>query len=146
MKKAFLSLACALSLSCVASAQTATPYMLFEKVGRKLLERDPSIVEFEICIERNCETFYQSDLPRKAGSGPAAVADPSQAGTVADAVSDIVGAAAKSVGIGGRVVVSYERKEADGALTKVRVEASFGTGTGAAAGASSSNPDNPDSK
>jgi hypothetical protein len=65
-------------------------------------------------------------------------------GGVADAVSDIVGAAAKSVGIGGRVVVDYEKKP-DGYI-KVRVEASFGTGAGAAAGAGASNPDNPDSK
>jgi hypothetical protein len=113
--------------------------MLFEKIGSAVMEKHPNISEFEICIESNCETFFQTDIPRKAGNGPAAYADPSQGGGIADAVSDIVGKAAKSVGVGGRIVVDYEKK-ADGS-TKVRVEASFGTGTGAAAGASSSNPD-----
>jgi len=116
-----------------------TPRMLFEKIGSAVMEKDPNISEFEVCIESNCETFFQTDIPRKAGNGPAGYADPSQVGGIADAVSDIVGKAAKSVGVGGRIVVDYEKK-ADGS-TKVRVEASFGTGTGAAAGASSSNPD-----
>lgn len=130
--------------SVAASASTATPRVLFDKIGKALMEKDPNITEFEVCIESTCETFFQSDIPRKAANGPAASADPSQVGGVADAVSDIVGAAAKSVGVGGRVVVDYEKK-ADGSI-KVRVEASFGTGAGAAAGAGASNPDNPYSK
>lgn len=108
------------------------------------MAKDPNISEFEVCIENDCETFFPSDIPRKAGDGPAASADPSAVNTVADAVGDIVGKAAKSVGVGGRVVVDYEKK-ADGSI-KVHVEASFGTGAGAAAGAGASNPDNPYSK
>lgn len=125
----------------VSASAAVTPRMLFEKIGQPVMEKDPSITEFEVCIENTCETFFQADLPRKAGSGPAAAADPSQVGSVADAVGDIVGKAAKSVGMGGRVVVDYE-KRADGSI-KVRVEASFGTGSGAPAGAGS-NPDTSD--
>lgn len=124
-----------------ASASTVTPRMLFEKIGQPVMEKNPSINEFEVCIENQCETFFQADIPRKAGSGPAAVVDPSQAGSVADAVSDIVGKAAKQVGVGGRIVVDYEKKP-DGYI-KVHVEASFGTGT-AAPGAAGSNPDTSD--
>jgi hypothetical protein len=134
----------ALTTASTALHAAATPRQLFEKIGQPVMEKNPQINEFEVCIEATCETFLQTDLPRKAGSGPAAYADPSQVGGVADAVSDIVGAAAKSVGVGGRVVVDYEKKP-DGYI-KVRVEASFGTGAGAAAGAGASNPDNPDSK
>lgn len=137
----------AFCMSCVSIGAYAqpqpTPRVLFEKIGAAVMQRDPNITEFEVCIEQTCETFFQTDIPRKAGDGPAASADPSQVGGVADAVSDIVGKAAKSVGIGGRVVVDYEKK-ADGSI-KVHVEASFGTGAGAAAGAGKSNPDNPNS-
>ena len=132
-------------IACFSVSATAavTPRVLFEKIGQQIMEREPNINEFEVCIESTCETFFQTDIPRKlSGSGPSAVADPSQVGSVADAVGDIVGKAAKSVGVGGRVVVDYEKK-ADGSI-KVRVEASFGTGTGAAAGASGSNPDTSD--
>lgn len=136
-----LLLAAGLSFSCFAQAQQVTPRALFEKIGAKVLEREPQITEFEICIENDCETFFQSDIPRK---NPGAAVDPSQVGGVADAVGTIVASAAKSVGVGGRVVVDYEKK-ADGSI-KVRVEASFGTGAGAAAGAGASNPDNGASK
>lgn len=122
-----------------ASAASVTPRELFEKMGRSVMETDPNISEFEICIENNCEIFYGADIPRK---NPAAAVDPSQTGGVADAVSDIVGKAAKSVGVGGKLVVDYEKK-ADGSI-KVRVEASFGTGSGANAGAGGSNPDTSD--
>lgn len=123
----------------------ATPRQLFEKIGQPVMEKNPSINEFEVCIESVCETFYQSDIPRKAGDGKPMQADPSQ--TVSDAVGHIVSNAAKSIGVGGRVVVDYEKK-ADGSI-KVRVEASFGTGSGAASAAgssTSSNPDDPYSK
>lgn len=130
------------------SAQTATPRMLFEKIAKPVMERNPSINEFEICIENDCETFFQSDIPVDRSitgpRNPGAAVDPGQVGGVADAVGTIVASAAKSVGVGGRVVVDYEKK-ADGS-TKVRVEASFGTGAGAAAGAGASNPDNGASK
>lgn len=136
MKKIFTVLMLGMPVMAFANP---TPRMLFEKIGSAVMEKDPNISEFEVCIESNCETFFQTDMPRD--KVPKA-ADPSQAGGVADAVSDIVGKAAKSVGVGGRVVVDYEKK-ADGSI-KVRVEASFGTGTGAAAGASGSNPDTSD--
>lgn len=140
--KFLLTALCAFGFSCVATAQPqATPRMLFEKIGAPVMERSPAINEFEICIEQTCETFFSTDLPRK---NPGAAVDPSAVGSVADAVGDIVGSAAKSVGVGGRVVVDYEKK-ADGSI-KVRVEASFGTGSGAAAGAGASNPDNGYSK
>jgi hypothetical protein len=137
--KYFLSL---LLISGIAYAQP-TPKDLFEKFGAKVMEKNPNISEFEVCIESSCDTFFPSDIPRRVN--PGAAADPSTAGTsVADAVGDIIGHASKAVGVGGRVVVDYEKK-ADGSI-KVRVEASFGTGAGAAAGASSSNPDNGQSK
>jgi hypothetical protein len=127
------------------SFAAVAPRVLFEKIGQQVMDKDPNITEFEVCIESNCETFFQSDIPRKAGDGRPLQADPSQ--TVADAVGHIVGNAAKSIGVGGRVVVDYEKK-ADGSI-KVRVEASFGTGSGAASAAgssTSSNPDDPYSK
>lgn len=136
----------AIALMAVSTAlHAATPRQLFEKIGQPVMEKNPSINEFEVCIESVCETFYSYDIPRK---NPGAAVDPSQTGGVADAVSDIVGAAAKSVGVGGKIVVDYEKKP-DG-YVKVRVEASFGTGSGAAAGAGAtttgSNPDDGYSK
>lgn len=126
-----------------ANAQAPSPRDLFENIGLSLMQKTPEIAEFEVCIESQCDTFYQSDIPRRVN--PGAAADPSTTGsTVADAVNDIVGNAAKSLGIGGKIVVDYEKK-ADGSV-KVKVEASFGTGAGAAAGAAGSNPDNPNSK
>ncbi|MGL6268972.1 MAG: hypothetical protein ACRC2O_13660, partial [Chitinophagaceae bacterium] len=125
------------------SAAPVSPRQLFEKIAKPVMEKDPNITEFEICIENTCESFDQTDIPRKlSGSGPTAVTDPSQVGGVADAVGDIIGKAAKTVGVGGKLIVDYEKKP-DGYI-KVHVEASFGTGTGAAAGASGSNPDTSD--
>lgn len=139
------SLILAACMSCASIGAYAepqpTPRIFFEKFAAQVMQKNSSITEFEVCIESTCETFLQTDIPRKPGM----VADPSNAGTsVADAVGDIVGNAAKAVGVGGKVVVDYEKK-ADGSI-KVRVEASFGTGSGAAAGASGSNPDNGYSK
>lgn len=148
MKLKPIMFAFALFAPTVASAQTATPRMLFEKIAQPVMERNPSINEFEICIENDCETFFQSDIPVDRSitgpRNPGAAVDPGQVGGVADAVGTIVASAAKSVGVGGRVAVDYEKK-ADGSI-KVRVEASFGTGAGAAAGAGASNPDNGASK
>lgn len=139
----FNTLVFLLMLSSPALAVDVTPRALFEKIGLPLMQRTPEIREFEICIENDCDTFYGSDIPRRVN--PGAAVDPWTSGsTIADAVNDIVGSAAKSIGVGGRIVVDYEKKS-DGSV-KVRVEASFGTGSGAATGASGSNPDNPHSK
>lgn len=133
----------ALSIFPTASAYSQpTPRSFFEAFAAKLMAKNPAINEFEVCIESDCETFSQNDVPRRVTAGMPA--DPSQASTgTAEAVGQIIGEAAKAVGVGGRIVVDYEKK-ADGSI-KVRVEASFGTGSGAASGASS-NPDNPFSK
>lgn len=141
------SLLLALSVGCASVSAGAEPrattHDLFVAISSVMLN-DPNISEMEVCLESQCETYSRTDIPRERV--PMA-ADPSTppGGGVADAVSEIIGSAAKSVGVGGRIVVDYEKK-ADGSV-KVRVEASFGTGTGAAAGASASvpgisNPDN----
>lgn len=124
--------------SFTASAQPArTPDAVFDAVAY-VMQRDANISEMEICVTDVCETYQRGDIPRRVN--PGAVADPSNGG-VSDAVSDIVQSVGKTVGVGGRVVVDYEKK-ADGSV-KVHVEVSFGTGTGApaGAGAASSNPD-----
>lgn len=137
LKHALLSFLFILLLP-IARAETLTPDAFFAQISH-LLDR-PEVSEVEVCIEETCEAYTRGVRIRP---GAAAAADPSGGGAatgVADAVGAIVESAAKSVGVGGRVVVDYDKK-ADGSI-KVRVEVSFGTGAGASAAAGGgSNPD-----
>lgn len=127
-------------------AYAATPAQVFEQIT-PTLQKYPDIKLVEICVpEGFCEIFTDFMWDRKGGTaetllrptGPGTQDDP---GSVAAAVSDIVGSTAKAVGIGGRVKVEYEQTKKDGTKTTVKVEASFGVGAGAAAGASPSAAD-----
>lgn len=125
------------AILCGSAAYGQSPAEVFQKL-EPTLQKYPGVTRIEICVpDGSCEVF--AEFQRKAGDGPAASADP----TVAQQVSDIIGQAGKATGVGGRVVVEYERTEKDGTKTKVKVDVAFGVGSGAP-GASSSNPDTSD--
>lgn len=133
-----LLLALCLSGVSVATESKAVDDEVFTTVV-KIMQEDPNIAEIRLCIENVCDTYLESDLPRKGGSADTMYERPKgndAEGSAANAVSEIVGSVGKAVGVGGRVSIEYEQKNKDGSSVKVKVDASFGTGSGAAAGAS----------
>jgi hypothetical protein len=133
MMKRFLVLA---GLLCSpAFAATHTPREIYEGEVEQVMAAHPEVSDLEICVEGVCETFYRE---RKGGTPEIMwqrpIGNDGNEGGVAKAIGDIVGSVGGKVGVGGRLVLDYDKKP-DGTV-HVHVEASFGAGSGAAAGAS----------